>query len=79
MVDRYSDDDDIQASEKVGYTFPAITGGNESTCSPVPASVEFDAAQKPGLDLQSELELARQEIANLKKQLSNVTAERSMA
>lgn len=78
MVDRYSDDDDIQASEKVGYTFPAITGGNESTCSPVPASVEFDAAQKPGLDLQSELELARQEIANLKKQLSN-TAERSMA
>lgn len=79
MVDRYSDDDDIQASEKVGYTFPAITGGNESTSSPVPASVEFDAAQKPGLDLQSELELARQEIANLKKQLSNVTAERSMA
>ena len=74
MVDRYSDDDDIQASEKVGYIFPAITRGNESTSSPVPASVEFDAAQKPGLDLQSELELARQEIANLKKQL-----ERSMA
>ena len=44
--------------------------------SPVPASVEFDRSdEKNSLDLQSELELARREIAELKKQLSSVSVQ----
>lgn len=71
MVDRYSDGDN-QAYEKVGYTFPAVEDNVSST---VPTSVEFDPTKKNSMDIQSELELARKEIAELKKQLSNITAE----
>ena len=47
--------------------------GSTACSSSVPASVEFDrSAEKNSLDLQSELELARKEIADLKKQLSSV-------
>ncbi|KAL7539056.1 hypothetical protein ACHAXR_008996 [Thalassiosira sp. AJA248-18] len=73
MVGRYSDDDDDQAYEKVGYTFPALEGGVNST---VPSSVEINPTSKSSLNLRSELELAQNEIAALKKQLSNITAER---
>eukprot|EP00571_Detonula_confervacea_P011314 CAMPEP_0172298934 /NCGR_PEP_ID=MMETSP1058-20130122/1355_1 /TAXON_ID=83371 /ORGANISM="Detonula confervacea, Strain CCMP 353" /LENGTH=542 /DNA_ID=CAMNT_0013008229 /DNA_START=109 /DNA_END=1737 /DNA_ORIENTATION=- len=70
MVDRYSDDDDDnQAYEKVGYTFPAI---EDNVSSSVPTTVVFDPTKKK-LDSQSELELARQEIAELKKQLSQIS------
>lgn len=74
MVDRESDDDYNQASEKVGYTFPVH---EENISSTVPTSVEFDKSKKTSLDLQSELELARKEIADLKQRLSNFTAESS--
>jgi hypothetical protein len=71
MLDRYSDDDDNQAFEKVGYTFPMV----EERTTSVPTSVEFNPTQKTSLDLQSELELARKEIAELKKRLSDFTVE----
>lgn len=72
MVDRYSDDDDNQAYEKVGYTFPAVEDNVSST---VPSSVVIDPTKKNSLDFQSELELARKEIGELKKQLSQLSRE----
>lgn len=70
MVDRYSDDD-IQDYGKVGYIFPAAEDNVSST---VPTSVEFDPTKNASLGVQSELELARKEIADLKKRLSDFTA-----
>jgi len=72
MVDRYSDDDDNQAYEKVGYTVPAVEDNVSST---VPSSVVIDPTKKNSLDFQSELELARKEIGELKKQLSQLSRE----
>lgn len=47
------------------------TQSSTACSSSVPASVEFDRSEeKNSLDLLSELELARKEIADLKKQLS---------
>lgn len=71
MVDRESDEDDIQAREKVGYTITATN--NEDNGSTIPASVEFDPSKKNSVDLQSELETARREIAELRKQMSSFT------
>ena len=74
MVDRDSEYEDTQANEKVGYTFTATVESAES--SMVPASVEIDHQKRNSVDLQSELEEARKEIAELKKQLSTITADR---
>ena len=72
MVDRYSDEEeDNQVSEKVGYSFNT----DDYMSSSVPTSVEFDN-NKNSRDVQAELELARKEILELKKQLSSLTAER---
>lgn len=79
MVDRYSGDDDNQAYEKVGYTFPVAIEDNNTTSSPVPVSVEFDRSKRNSLDLQSELEVAQKEIAELKKQLSSITPNKQEA
>mmetsp|Transcript_21932 Transcript_21932/g.37634 ORF Transcript_21932/g.37634 Transcript_21932/m.37634 type:complete len:545 (-) Transcript_21932:209-1843(-) len=68
MVDRYSDDEDNQAYEKVGYTFPSAVEATVS--STIPSSVMIDPAKKSSLDVQSELELARKEIEELKRQLA---------
>lgn len=74
MVDRYSDDDDDKHYEKIGYTF---TSAKEHTNSTPPASfpisVEFDSSKKA----QSELEMALKEIAELKMQLTSISAERN--
>ena len=72
MIDRYSDEEeDNQVSEKVGYSFNT----DDYMSSSVPTSVEFDN-NKNSRDVQAELELARKEILELKKQLSSLTAER---
>ena len=71
MVDRYSDDDDNEAREKLGYTFPAV----EDNGSTVPTTVEFDHKKSNLVDLQLELELARKEIAELRKQVSSMAVE----
>ncbi len=58
----------------VSSAYTSSTAG--SSTSPVPASVEFDrSAEKNSLDLQGELDLARKEIAELKKQLACVQVE----
>jgi len=46
----------------------------DDTRSTVPTLVEFDRSKKNSLDLQSELETARKEIAELKTQLSAIDA-----
>mmetsp|Transcript_4872 Transcript_4872/g.10769 ORF Transcript_4872/g.10769 Transcript_4872/m.10769 type:complete len:540 (-) Transcript_4872:192-1811(-) len=69
MVDRYSDDDDNEA-EKVGYFVPLL----EDSSATVPTSVEFDPSKKNSVDLQSELELARKEIAELRREISSMAS-----
>ena len=72
MLDReYDEEDDKQANEKVGYVVK--DGVHLPT---IPSSVVFDSTMNSSLDLQNELESARKEIAELKKQLSSITAER---
>lgn len=72
MLDReYDEEDDKQANEKVGYVV------KDAVHLPtIPSSVVFDSTMNSSLDLQNELESARKEIAELKKQLSSITAER---
>ena len=72
MVDRYSDDDDNneQTNEKFGYLV------KENVLSTIPSSVEFNPSKRSSLDVCGELELARKEIAELKKQLTDITAEK---
>ena len=67
MLDReYDEEDDKQANEKVGYVV------KEAVHLPtIPSSVVFDSTT----NLQNELESARKEIAELKKQLSSITAD----
>lgn len=69
MVDRYSDDDDNER-EKVGYFVPLL----EDSSATVPTSVEFDPSKKNSVDLQSELELARKEIAELRREISSMAS-----
>ena len=76
MVDRDSNDEENQAEEKVGYTITANAVESADSSIVVPASVEFDPSKRNSVDLHGELELARKEIAELKKQLSTITAER---
>ena len=72
MLDReYDEEDDKQANEKVGYVV------KDAVHLPtIPSSVVFDSTMNSSLDLQNELESARKEIAELKEQLSSITAER---
>mmetsp|Transcript_13578 Transcript_13578/g.29357 ORF Transcript_13578/g.29357 Transcript_13578/m.29357 type:complete len:543 (+) Transcript_13578:227-1855(+) len=67
VVDRYSDDEDDQPYERVGYTF---TSEDEVRRNKVPSSVVVDSAKRNSLDYLNELELAQKEIAKLKTQLS---------
>ena len=74
MVDRYSDDDDDKHYEKIGYTFTsAKEHANSTPPASFPISVEFDSSKKA----QSELEMALKEIAELKMQLTSISAERN--
>lgn len=83
MVDRYSEHDVEAASEGDGYAFVSVESNNNNASGElrVPASVEFDltatlTSNDASSDLQGQLELARNEIARLKYQISNI-AERS--
>jgi len=67
MVDRYSDDEDDQPYERVGYTFPTSEG--DMRRSKVPSSVVVDSAKRNSLGYLNELEVAQKEIAELKTQL----------
>lgn len=73
MVDRDSDEEDVQPYEKVGYTFPAA---KDNARSIVPSSVVIDP-RKNDLDYSNQLELARKEIAALKTRLSQLSCETS--
>ena len=63
--------DAAPTNEEVGFTTSANTTNNT-----VPTSVEFDHSNKYNVDLPSELELARKEIADLKQQLSSLQVQR---
>lgn len=83
MVDRYSEHDVEAASEGDGYAFVSVESNNNNASGElrVPASVEFDltatlTSNDASSVLQGQLELARNEIARLKYQISNI-AERS--
>jgi hypothetical protein len=83
MVDRYSEHDVEAASEGDGYAFVSVESNNNNASGElrVPTSVEFDltatlTSNDATSDLQGQLELARNEIARLKYQISNI-AERS--
>jgi 6-phosphogluconolactonase len=71
MYDRDGDDEDNHEQEKVGHHIHLTEEDNTST---IPTSVEFDHYKKDyPTDLQSELEIARKEIAELRKQISSMT------
>lgn len=78
MVGRIAELDHKESHDSTVLNAAAVSsssGHTHSTASSssVPASVEFDRSEeKNSLDLLSELELARKEIADLKKQLSSV-------
>jgi hypothetical protein len=79
MVDRYSEHDVEAASEGDGYAFVSVESNNNNASGElrVPASVEFDltatlTSNDASSDLQGQLELARNEIARLKYQISNI-------
>ena len=74
LVDRDSYEYDAPTNEEVGFT----TSANTTNCT-VPTSVEIDSLEKNNVDLPSELELAREEIADLKQQLSSLLVQRSEA
>lgn len=83
MVDRYSEHDVEAASEGDGYAFVSVESNNNNASGElrVPDSVEFDltatlTSNDASSVLQGQLELARNEIARLKYQISNI-AERS--
>ena len=83
MVDRYSEHDVEAASEGDGYAFVSVESNNNNASGElrVPESVEFDltatlTSNDASSVLQGQLELARNEIARLKYQISNI-AERS--
>ena len=83
MVDRYSEHDVEAASEGDGYAFVSVESNNNTASGElrVPDSVEFDltatlTSNDASSVLQGQLELARNEIARLKYQISNI-AERS--
>lgn len=74
LVDRDSYEYDAPTNEEVGFT----TSANTTNCT-VPTSVEIDSLEKNNVDLPSELDLARKEIADLKQQLSSLLVQRSEA
>lgn len=75
MVNRAAESD-APTSSNVAAAVSSSSDHTRSTAesSSVPASVEFDRSDEK-LDLQSELELARKEIAELRKQLSSVSVQ----
>ena len=79
MVDRYSDvdEEDDRATEKYGNNV-AMGEASNAMSTTVPTSIEVQPAKKTKstLDLQNELEQARREIDELKKQLGDIVAER---
>lgn len=77
MVDRYSDVDEEDDREKYGNNAPMGEASNAMSTT-VPTSIEVQPAKKTKstLDLQNELEQARREIDELKKQLGDIVAER---
>jgi len=73
MVDRYSDEDDADAREKVGKTFLVSDNYHDHDVrSTIPSTVVVDPSKK---DLVDELESAKKEIEKLKRQLSTLTVE----
>lgn len=74
MVDRYSDEDDVEAREKVGKTFLVSDNYHDHDVrSTIPSTVVVDPSKK---DLVDELESAKKEIEELKRQLSTLTVEK---
>mmetsp|Transcript_16251 Transcript_16251/g.34395 ORF Transcript_16251/g.34395 Transcript_16251/m.34395 type:complete len:555 (+) Transcript_16251:478-2142(+) len=74
MVDRYSDEDDADAREKVGKTFLVSDNYHDHDVrSTIPSTVVVDPSKK---DLVDELESAKKEIEKLKRQLSTLTVEK---
>jgi len=73
IADRYSEeeDNDVRVEVGNGNLLPiGHTNVDTVVSNTIPATVEFDSAQKNALDLQLELEHARKEIDELKKQIS---------
>ncbi len=74
MVDRYSDEDDVEAREKKGMTFHVSDNYHDHDArSTIPSTVVVDASKK---NLVDELESAKKEIEELKRQLSTLTVEK---
>lgn len=76
VIDR-DGDDDIEQKDKVGsFHFTSVVGG-EDNASTIPTSVEIAHMKEDittSANLQSELEIARKEIAELRKQISSMSA-----
>jgi hypothetical protein len=73
IADRYSEEEDNDVLVEVanGNLVPTGRTNMDTVVNDIiPATVEFDSAQKNALDLQLELEHARKEIDELKKQIS---------
>lgn len=72
MADRYSEeeDNDVRIEVANGNLLPIERNVDTVVNNTIPDTVEFDSAQKNALDLQLELEHARKEIDELKKQIS---------
>jgi 6-phosphogluconolactonase (cycloisomerase 2 family) len=75
VIDR-DGDDDIEQKDKVG-SFHFTSVGGEDNASTIPTSVEIAHTKEDittSANLQSELEIARKEIAELRKQISSMSA-----
>ena len=75
VIDR-DGDDDVEQKEKVG-SFHFTSVGGEDNASTIPTSVEIAHTKEDtnsSANLQSELEIARKEIAELRKQISSMSA-----
>ena len=74
VIDR-DGDDDIEQKDKVG-SFHFTSVGGEDNASTIPTSVEIAHTKEDittSANLQSELEIARKEIAELRKQISSMS------
>lgn len=75
VIDR-DGDDDIEQKDKAG-SFHFTSVGGEDNASTIPTSVEIAHTKEDittSANLQSELEIARKEIAELRKQISSMSA-----